>query len=195
MKTIELKVYKREKVGKSDSRKLRRQGNVPCVIYGGKEVIHCYTSEKALKDLIYTPEVFLINIDVDGEKKLQAIKKEVQFHPVSDRPIHVDFLEVYPDRPVKVNMPVKLKGFAKGVQAGGQLYQLKRYLKVKGLVKHIPEHLEVDVTDLGLGKSIKISDIKFENLEIMEPASAVVALVKLTRAAISRMQEEAKQNK
>ncbi len=195
MKTIELKVHKREKVGKSDSRKLRRQGYVPCVIYGGKEVIHCYTTEKELKDLIYTPEVFLINIDVDGEKQLQAIQKEVQFHPVSDRPLHVDFLEVYPDRAVKVSMPVKLKGFAKGVQAGGQLYQLMRYLKVKGLVKDIPEHLEVDVTDLGLGKSIKIADLKFDNLEIMEPESAVVALVKLTRAAISRMQEEAKQKK
>ncbi len=195
MKTIDIKVHKRDKVGKSATRKLRREGYVPCVIYGGEEVIHCYTTEKELKDIIYTPEVFLINIDIDGQKKLQAIKKEAQFHPVSDRVLHVDFLEVTEDKPVKVHMPVKLVGFAKGVQAGGQLYQLMRYIKVKGLVKDIPEHLEVDITDLGLGKSLKIADLKFENLEILEPESAVVALVKLTRAAISRMQEEAKQQK
>ncbi len=195
MKTIDIKVHRRDKTGKSDARKLRKQGYVPCVIYGGKETIHCYTTEKELKDLIYTPEVFLVNIDIDGEKKIQAIQKEAQFHPVTDRILHVDFLEVYEDRPVKVNMPVKLVGFAKGVQAGGQLYQLMRYIKVKGLVKHIPEHLEIDITDLGLGKSIKIADLHFDNLEIIEPPSAVVALVKLTRAAISRMQEEAKQQK
>ncbi len=195
MKTIDIKVYKRDKLGKSSSRKLRKQGFVPCVIYGGKEVIHCYTPEKELKDLIYTPEVFLVNIDLDGEKKFQAIKKEAQFHPVSDRVLHIDFLEVNENKPVKVHMPVKLTGFAKGVQAGGQLYQLMRYIKVKGLVKDIPERLEVDVTDLGLGKSLKISDIKFDKLEVLEPESAVIALVKLTRAAISRMQEEAKQQK
>ncbi len=194
MKSIDLKVYRREEKGKSASRKLRREGNVPCVIYGDGEVIHGYVKERELKDLIYTPEVFLINIDLEGEK-LQGIVKETQFHPVTDRILHIDFMKVVEDKPVKVYMPVKLVGFAKGVQAGGQLYQLMRYIKVKGLVKDIPDHLEIDVTDLGLGKSLKISDLKFDNLEILEPASAVVALVKLTRAAISRMQEEAKQQK
>ncbi len=194
MKSIDLKVYRREEKGKSAARKLRREGNVPCVIYGDGGVVHGYVKERELKDLIYTPEVFLINIDLEGEK-LQAIVKETQFHPVTDRILHVDFMKVVEDKPVKVYMPVKLVGFAKGVQAGGQLYQLMRYIKVKGLVKDIPDHLEIDVTDLGLGKSLKISDLSFENLEILEPESAVVALVKLTRAAISRMQEEAKQQK
>ncbi len=194
MKTIELKVYRRDKVGKAATKKLRKEGYVPCVIYGGEETIHCYTTEKDLKDIIYTPEVYLINIDVDG-KKLQAIKKDAQFHPVTDKILHVDFQEVREDRPVRLHMPVKLVGYAKGVQAGGQLYQLMRYIKVKGLVKDIPEHLEIDISDLGLGKSLKISDLKFENLEILEPPSAVVALIKLTRAALSRLQEEAKQQK
>ena len=194
MKSIDLKVYRREERGKSAARKLRKEGKVPCVIYGNGDVIHGYVFERELKDLIYTPEVFLINIDLEGEK-LQAILKETQFHPVTDRILHVDFMKVTEDKPVKVYMPVKLVGFAKGVQAGGQLYQLMRYIKVKGLVKDIPDHLEIDVTDLGLGKSLKISDLQFDNLEILEPESAVVALVKLTRAAISRMQEEAKQQK
>ncbi len=194
MKSIDLKVYRREEKGKSAARKLRKEGKVPCVIYGNGGVIHGYVYERELKDLIYTPEVFLINIDLEGEK-LQAIVKDTQFHPVTDRILHVDFMQVVEDKPVRVYMPVKLVGFAKGVQAGGQLYQLMRYIKVKGLVKDIPDHLEIDVTDLGLGKSLKISDLHFDNLEILEPASAVVALVKLTRAAISRMQEEAKQQK
>ena len=194
MKSIDLKVYRREEKGKSAARKLRKEGKVPCVIYGNGSVIHGYVYERELKDLIYTPEVFLINIDLEGEK-LQAIVKDTQFHPVTDRILHVDFMQVVEDKPVRVYMPVKLVGFAKGVQAGGQLYQLMRYIKVKGLVKDIPDHLEIDVTDLGLGKSLKISDLHFDNLEILEPASAVVALVKLTRAAISRMQEEAKQQK
>ncbi len=194
MKTIDLKVFKREGKGKSYARKLRREGKVPCVIYGDGEVIHGYVIEKDLKDLIYTPEVFLINVDLEGEK-MQAILKDAQFHPVTDRVLHIDLMKVTEDKPVRVYMPVKLVGFAKGVQAGGQLYQLMRYIKVKGLVKDIPAHLEVDITDLGLGKSLKISELHFDNLEILEPQSAVVALVKLTRAAISRMQEEAKQAK
>ena len=194
MKNIDLKVYRREGKGKSVAKKLRKEGKVPCVIYGNGKIIHGYVYERELKDIIYTPEVFLINIDLEGEK-LQAILKDTQFHPVTERILHIDFMEVNEDKPVKVYMPVKLVGFSKGVQAGGQLYQLMRYIKVKGLVKDIPEHLEIDITDLGLGKSLKISDLHFENLEILEPASAVVALVKLTRAAISRMQEEAKQKK
>ena len=194
MKNIDLKVYRREGKGKSVAKKLRKEGKLPCVIYGNGKIIHGYVYERELKDIIYTPEVFLINIDLEGEK-LQAILKETQFHPVTERILHIDFMEVSENKPVKVYMPVKLVGFSKGVQAGGQLYQLMRYIKVKGLVKDIPEHLEIDITDLGLGKSLKISDLHFENLEILEPASAVVALVKLTRAAISRMQEEAKQKK
>ncbi len=194
MKSFELKAYKREEMGKSAARKLRREGKVPCVIYGDGNVIHAYVYEREVKDLIYTPEVFLVNIDLEGQK-LQAIVKDTQFHPVTDHILHVDFMKVTENKPVRVYMPIKLVGFAKGVQAGGPLYQLMRYIKVKGLVKDIPDHLEIDVTDISLGKSLKISDLHFDNLEILEPGSAVVALVKLTRAALSRIQEESKQEK
>ncbi len=189
MKTIELQVKRREDTGKKAARKLRKQGYVPCVVYGGETPIHCYAKESTFKDIVYTPEVFLITLDIDGEK-VKAIKKDVQFHPVKDNILHVDFLKVTEDKPVKLYMPVKLVGFAKGVQAGGQLYQLMRYIKVKGHIQDIPERLEVDITDLGLGKSLKISDLKYDKLEVLEPASAVVALVKLTRAALSRLEAE-----
>jgi len=193
MKQANVKVWTREKTGKSATRKLRRQGYIPCVIYGDGEVIHCYTTEREIHKIIYTPEVFLVNLDInDGKRTVQGVIKETQFHPVTDNILHIDFQKVSEDRPIKIHMPVKLVGYAKGVQQGGQLYQLMRYIKVKGLVKDIPDVLEVDVTDLGLGKSLKIADIKFENLKILEPESAVVAVVKLTRAAISRMQEEEK---
>jgi large subunit ribosomal protein L25 len=132
--------------------------------------------------MIYSPEVFVVNLDIDG-KKTKSIMKALQFHPVSDKVLHIDFLEVTEDRPVVVELPVKLEGLAEGVKAGGKLALEMRKLKVKGLYTQIPENVIVDVTELGLGKSIQVANVAVENLEILNAKNAVVAQVKLTRAA------------
>ncbi len=190
METIEIKVNKREDLGKKATKKLRKQGLVPGVLYGGEEVIHFYAPENTFNPIIYTDKVYIVELNIDG-KVYRTIKKDTQFHPVTDRLLHIDFLELHEDKPVKVFLPVKLVGFAEGVRMGGSLYQLKRYLLAKALPKHLPDHLEIDITNLGLGKSLKIEDLSFENIEILEPKSAVVAVIKLTRAAKSKQAAEA----
>ncbi|MGQ1888921.1 50S ribosomal protein L25/general stress protein Ctc [Thermophagus sp. OGC60D27] len=182
MQTIELKATKREDLGKTATRKLRKEGRVPCVIYGGKETIHVSALLKDFNKLIFTPKVHLVNLDVEGEK-YDAIIQDVQFHPVSDNAIHVDFLQVFQDKPITIEIPVKLKGLAVGVKAGGKLTLEKRKLKVKALTKDIPDMLEIDVTNLGLGKSIQVGQLNFENIELLNTSNQVVASVKLTRAA------------
>ena len=191
MEVVKIKVKKRENVGKNATKQLRKKGLVPGVLYGGDKNIHFYAPEHEFDKIIYTDRVYFIDLDVDGEV-YRCIKKDDQFHPVSDKLIHIDFLQIFEDKPVKIYLPVKLVGFAKGVQMGGNLYQMMRYILVKGLPGDIPDHLEVDITNLGLGKSLKIGDLKFDKLTILEPESAVVATIKLTRAAKSKQQEEAK---
>jgi len=132
--------------------------------------------------MIYSPEVFVVNLDIDG-KKTKAIMKALQFHPVSDKVLHIDFLEITEDKPVVVELPVKLEGLAEGVKAGGKLALEMRKLKVKGLYTQIPENIVIDVTELGLGKSIQVAKVSAANLEILNAKNAVVAQVKLTRAA------------
>ena len=182
MQTIELKATKRENLGKSATRNLRKDGQVPCVLYGGKEVIHLSAILKDFNKLIYTPKVHLVNLDVNGQK-YDAIIQDIQFHPVTDNAIHVDFLQVFPDKPITIEIPVKLTGLAAGVKAGGKLTLEKRKLKVKALSKDIPDTLDIDVTNLGLGKSIQVGQLNFENIELLNTPNQVVASVKLTRAA------------
>ena len=135
-----------------------------------------------LRKLVYTPEVYLVNLDVNG-KKCNAIVKDLQFHPVTDRILHIDFLEVSENKPVVVEIPVKLEGLAEGVKAGGKLSLEMRKLRVKGIYTQIPERIVIDVTSLGLGKSIQVGAVSVPNLEILNAKNAVVAQVKLTRAA------------
>ena len=189
MQEFNLKARKRTETGKKYTKKLRKEGYVPAVIYGGEENILCEIETKALKHLIYTDKVYLVNLDLDGEV-YKCIKKDEQFHPVTDDLLHLDFLRIFDDKKVKIYLPVKLTGFAVGVKTGGHLYQLKRYMKVNAFPKDIPDNLQIDVTNLGLGKSLKIEELSFDNLEILEPASDVVAMVKLTRAAMSKADAE-----
>lgn len=182
MKTIELKGTARKAVGKKDAKLLRRNEQVPCVLYGGTENHHFSVNLKDLKKIVYTPKVYIIDIDIDGQN-YNAIMQDLQFHPVSDDILHIDFLQVVENKPVIINIPVILEGFAKGVQAGGKLSQLARTLKVKALAKDLPDDLTVDVTNLELGKSIKVGELNFENIELLDSKNAVVAAVKLTRAA------------
>src|ERR1035437_1050324 len=182
MKTFELKGTVRTDLGKKATKAERVAENVPCVLYGGKENIHFTTTISDIRKLIYTPEVYIVNLDIDG-KKTKSIMKALQFHPVSDKVLHIDFLQVTEIRPVTVELPVKLEGLAEGVKAGGKLSLEVRKLKVKGLYTKIPENIVIDVTELALGKSIQVGKVSIANLEILNNKNAVVAQVKLTRAA------------
>ena len=182
MKTFELKGKVRNDFGKKASKADRVSDSVPCVLYGAAENIHFTATNSDLRKLIYSPEVFIVALDIDGTK-CNAIVKALQFHPVSDKVLHLDFLQVSEDKPVAIEIPVKLTGLAEGVKAGGKLSLEMRKLKVKGIYTQMPENILIDVTTLGLGKKIQVANVAVENLEIMNTKNAVVCQVKLTRAA------------
>ncbi len=182
MKTTELKAVKRVDLGKKSTKAARRNGMVPSVLYGGKENVHFDVNRIDFEKLIYTTDIFLITIDVEG-KKYQAIIKDMQFHPVSDKVLHIDFLEVFEDKPVSIAVPVKTTGLAKGVKAGGRLTLQQRKLLVKGLVKDIPNELVIDVSNLKLSQSILVEELEFEGLELLNAKRSVVVTVKTSRLA------------
>jgi ribosomal protein L25, Ctc-form len=182
MKSFELKGTVRTGLGKKATKAERVSENVPCVLYGGAENVHFTTTVSDIRKLVYSPEVFVVNLNIDGVVT-KAIMKALQFHPVTDKVLHMDFLAISETKPVVVELPVKLEGLAEGVKAGGKLALEMRNLKVKGLYTQIPENIVIDVTELGLGKSIQVGKVSVENLEILNAKNAVVAQVKLTRAA------------
>lgn len=189
MKQIAISGTARTDLGKKASREIRRNGSVPCVIYGEKkdangmpEAIHFTVSEKEINKIVYTPHIYLIDINIDGTDH-KAVIKEIQFHPVKDNVLHVDFYEVNAEKPIVMAVPIAPKGLAEGVRAGGRLNAMVRKLKVRAPYAVIPEKLEIDVTSLGLGKSIKAGSLHFEGLELVTPKEVVVLTVKMTRAA------------
>ncbi|MDR1782802.1 MAG: 50S ribosomal protein L25/general stress protein Ctc [Dysgonamonadaceae bacterium] len=182
MKSFELKGSARQSIGKKAAKAYRRQALVPCVLYGGEEVTHFTVTKDSLRKLIYSPEVFIVDLTVD-DKKSAAIVKELQFHPVNDEILHVDFLQIFEDKPVAIEIPVVLEGLAQGVKEGGKLSLDMRKLKVKGLYKDFPEKLVVKVESLGLGKVIQVADLKFDKLELLNNKDNVVCAVKATRAS------------
>ena len=170
MKQIAISGTARTDLGKKASREIRRNGSVPCVIYGEKkdangmpEAIHFTVSEKEINKIVYTPHIYLIDINIDGTDH-KAVIKEIQFHPVKDNVLHVDFYEVNAEKPIVMAVPIAPKGLAEGVRAGGRLNAMVRKLKVRAPYAAIPEKLEIDVTSLGLGKSIKAGSLHFEGL-------------------------------
>lgn len=210
MKTFELKGTPRENLGKKMSKNLRKQGMIPAVLYGQEPVALPYTGKMntgeklveigdgkgiivmdfsvsfdGVRKLIYTPEIHLVSIEMGDGRKVNAILKEIQFHAVSDAILHLDFQEVFADKPVEMHVPVELIGHAVGVKAGGKLTQAMRKLKVKGLAEQIPEKLTVNVDHLELGKTIKVGELQFDHVELISPKNAVVCAVKMTRAAQS----------
>lgn len=182
MKSIDLKATVREDLGKKNTIRLRKQGLVPCVLYGGAENRHFYADEKSFKNLIYTNKVYLVNIEMDG-KKYPALIREKQFHPVSDHLLHVDFQEVVPQKKVMVGLPVEITGNSIGIKSGGKLRQRKRYLKVRGLVDKIPDSIVIDITDLDIGNSVIAGDLKYEDFEIIEPSYSLIVGVVSSRQA------------
>ena len=184
MQVFELKGELRTDLGKKATKVLREEKKVPCVLYGGKENIHFSVVEKDLSKLVYTPLVYIVKIMIDGNA-YEAVMREIQFHPVTDRILHIDFYHIFAEKPVIIEVPVKLKGFAEGVQAGGKLVQVIRKLKVKALPANLPGEVELDVTSLGLGKSIKVKELSFDNFEVVNAKEVVIAQVKVTRASKS----------
>jgi large subunit ribosomal protein L25 len=182
MKTFELTGKKREALGKKDSGKLRNEGKVPCVLFGMDSPVHFYVIKADLKKLIYTPNVYIVNLEIDG-KKHQAIMKDLQFDPVTDEVIHIDFKKISNDKPIKIEIPVEVEGFAKGIRSGGKLQVEVRRLKVMALPKYLPDSIKINVTELELGQSMRVSDLKFENLSILNGKSVPVVRIMITRAA------------
>ena len=190
MKEIAINGTVRTELGKKATKEIRKSGNVPCVIYGEKKdengnplAIHFSVGEKEINKLIYTPHIYLVDINIDGVD-YKAVLKEVQFHPVKDNVLHVDFYEVHAEKPIVMGVPVQAQGLAAGVRAGGRLMMMVRKLNVRAMYDQIPEKLFVDVTALQLGKTIKAGDLQFEGLEMVTPKEVIVCAVKMTRAAM-----------
>lgn len=191
MKTIEIVGYKRANLGKSESQNLRNDGYVPCVVYGGNEQVHFYAPMILFRDLVYTNEAHFVHLNIEGEES-KAILQEVQFHPVSEIIMHADFLKIAEDRKIKMEIPTRLVGKAKGVDKGGALVRKKASLKVYGFAKDMPDHIDVDVTELDFHHAIKVADMKMAGLEFIDPKQAAIAAVEVPRAAKLAAEDAAK---
>lgn len=189
MKTMEIKGHLREGLGSKEAKGLRREGQVPCVIYGGEQNIHFYADSRELGKLIYTPEVYKINLHL-GEKQVTVVVRDAQFHPVQDNILHMDFAEVVAGKPVLVRLPVLLTGQSIGVKNGGVLRRNAKKLLVKGLVDALPDAIEVDITTMKIGTSVKVGDLEIEGVEFMETDNRVVVAIKTSRKAVTTDDEE-----
>jgi large subunit ribosomal protein L25 len=182
MKSLEINGKIREVTGKKESKNLRSQAMVPCVLYGGNETIHFYVPFSEFRPLVYTPDVFIVNLNVNGEVH-PSILQDMQWHPVNEQLVHADFLLVKESKPVRLELPVHIQGTAKGIKVGGKLKVNIRKIKVKGLVKNLPDTIIVDVNDLDVGQSFKVSDLNVEGVQFLAPKSNVIATVSVTRAS------------
>jgi len=188
MKSITIKGSKRESVGKVATKALRNAGMVPCVIYGGEKPVHFSAEEKAFKKLVYTPDVFTASLDVDGQKTT-AILQDIQFHPVSDRILHVDFYQLFDDKEVTMNIPVKLTGTSPGVLNGGSLRFTNRKLKIKALPANLPDYVTADISGLKIGSKLLVTSLFNDEYTFMHPDNTVVVQVRTSRNATAEEEE------
>jgi len=191
MKEIEVKGQKRNDTGKKAAKLLRKEGLIPCNLYGEAKdenglpkSMPLAISMTELRKVVYTPHIYVINLNIDGEHHT-AILKELQFHPVTDALLHIDFYEVNDQKPITIGIPVKLNGLAQGVRDGGRMNLVVRKIDVTAPYQQIPEHLDIDVTHMTIGKSIKVGELNFPGLELATSKEVVVCSVKMTRAATS----------
>ena len=182
MKTLTLKAEIRSEYGKKAAKAARREGLVPCNLYGAGENVTFVVSEKELGALIYTPNSFIVELEIDGKIE-KAVMREAQFHPIREQILHVDFYRVVEGQPVAIALPVRLTGNAEGVKIGGKLALSARKLVVKGLMENLPDELVVDVTPLKVGQTIFVGDLQFEGLQFLSPATQAVCAVRVTRAS------------
>lgn len=192
MRTVEMIGYKRNDLGKKVANELRKSGNVPCVLYGGEQVIHFYTPMILFREVVYTPEVCFINMDIEGDE-YKCVLQDIQFHPVSEIIMHADFLLLNDKKPITMEIPIKVEGNSPGVQKGGKLITKLRKIKVKALPQHMPEYIKVDIGNLELGKSIKIGALPTENYTILNNPLVTVASVIIPRALKGTETEAAQQ--
>ena len=189
MKTLAINVKERQNVGKTNTRALRNQGNVPCVLYGGEKQVTFYAHENDFRKLVYTPDTFLVELSIDGTI-IKAIMQDIQFHPVTDKILHIDFLEVFDNKPITVSIPVNLNGSSIGVKNGGNLMFRRSKIITKGLVSDLPNSIELNIEHLNIGMFTYIKDISIEGCELVAPGNSVVVGVKTARAVVEEEVEE-----
>jgi len=188
MESISITGSKRKSLGKADAKVARRAGLVPCIVYGGKEETHIQIDERLFKKLVYTPNQYIVNLDIDGTA-ISAILKAIQFHPVTDKIVHVDFQEIT-GRPVKITLPILTKGQSKGVLAGGRLRIVRRNVKVQGLPKDMPSIIELDIANLAIGKAIKIGDLDIPGVTFLADDNQIIVAVRMKRGAMVELGDE-----
>ncbi|MDX1283683.1 MAG: 50S ribosomal protein L25/general stress protein Ctc [Draconibacterium sp.] len=184
MKSVVVKGELRTSVGKKIAKRLRAEEKAPAVLYGGAEPVHFSVPFSELRKLVYTPSVYLIDLEIGGETH-KAMMQDIQWHPVDEQVLHVDFLRIEDDKPVKIEVPIHVTGFAKGIKAGGKLNTNLRRLKVRALAADLPDTVEIDITELEIGQGIKVADLEIPNVEFLDTKSNVVVSVAITRAAKS----------
>lgn len=189
MKTIEIIGYKRANLGKADSKKLRDESMVPCVVYGGEEQVHFYAPMILFRELVYTAEAHFVKLNVEG-KEYEAILQDIQFHPVSEIIMHADFLQWFPGKPIKMDIPCHFVGQSPGVVGGGTLIKKRRNLRVSALPKNMPEHIDVDISALDFGKAIKVGEVEAKDFTILDAPQASIAVVEIPRALRGKTSEE-----
>ncbi|MEX2350338.1 MAG: 50S ribosomal protein L25/general stress protein Ctc [Flavobacteriaceae bacterium] len=190
MKSITINGSQRESVGKVATKALRNAGKVPCVVYGGDKPIHFSADTLAFKDLVYTPDVHTVVIKLDNGDKINAVLQDIQFHPVTDNIIHVDFYQIFDDKEISMEIPVRLVGNSRGVKNGGVLRVPKRKLRVKALPADLPDFIEADITELKIGSKLYVTELPTENFSIMHPDNTVVAQVRTSRVVIEDIEED-----
>jgi len=189
MKTLAISAKLRNGTGKTDSKALRNQGNVPCVLYGGEKQMCFYAHENDFRNLVYTPDVFIVELDIEGEK-YRAVMQDLQFHPVTEKLLHLDFLEFFDDKEVTVTIPVHLKGNAVGIRDGGILSFRRRKIITRAIPGNLPDYIEINIEDVEIGQSIFIKDLRNEKYTFLAPDNAVVVGVRVARELIIEEEEE-----
>ena len=188
MKTLAISAKVRNGTGKTDSKALRNQGNVPCVLYGGEKQVCFYAHENDFRNLVYTPDVFIVEFDIEGEK-YRTVMQDLQFHPVTEKLLHLDFLQIFDDKEVTVTIPVRLTGNAVGIRDGGILSFRRRKIITRAIPSNLPDYIEINIEDVEIGQSIFIKDLRNERYAFLAPDNAVVVGVRVARELIIEEEE------
>ncbi|WP_088340301.1 50S ribosomal protein L25/general stress protein Ctc [Robiginitalea sediminis] len=190
MKSITIKGSERESVGKKSTKALRNAGKVPCVVYGGESPLHFSADEMSFKDLVYTPNAHTVVIELENGEKVTAVMQDIQFHPVTDSILHVDFYQLFEDKPVTMDIPVRLEGNSPGVRNGGRLLFRKRKLAIRALPANLPDFFNVDISKLRIGDNIAVESVKSDDFTILHPDNTVIVQVKTSRTAIADVEDD-----
>ncbi len=190
MKSLTINASQRESVGKKATKALRNAGQVPCVIYGGDTIVHFAAPEIAFKNLVYTPDVHTVVIALDNGTKINAILQDIQFHPVTDRILHIDFIRIFDDKPIIIELPFRTVGTSRGVLNGGVLRFNLRRIKVKGLASKLPDVIEGNIKKLKIGNKLYVTDVASDDFTILHPDNTVICMVKTSRVAIEDEEDE-----